>query len=252
MAKNVRIGVGAVADEIEFGANRLLATLKPAERSLLRPFIFQRILAPGEILLEPGDDVTITHLPCNGTMVSLRVTSSDGKEVEAATIGREGAVGGIVSAGKKPAYARAIVQIGGLAYCIPTSKIEDAKCRSPAIHDLFCRYADALLAQVMQSVVCSALHLVEQRCARWLLATYDRVGQSTIPLTQEALADMLGVRRTTISAVAKSLQERGAIRYVRGRIDIVSRKRLLQASCECYEAVETHFARILPEVEEKT
>jgi len=251
MGKDVRITLGAVADEIDLGANRLLATLKPADRTLLRPWISQRILSAGEVLLEPGDDVTVTHLPCHGTMVSLRVTSSDGKDVEAATIGREGGVGGIVSAGNKPAYARAVVQIGGLAYCIPTSKIEDAKCRSPAVHDLFCRYADALLAQVMQSVACSALHPVEQRCARWLLATHDRVGQSTIPLTQEALADMLGVRRTTISAVAKSLQERGAIRYVRGRVDIVSRKRLLQSSCECYEAVESHFARILPEVEEK-
>jgi CRP-like cAMP-binding protein len=157
----------------------------------------------------------------------------------------------IVSAGKKPAYARAIVQIAGPAYAIPTTKIEDAKCSSPAVHDLFCRYADVLLAQVMQSVACNALHTVEQRCARWLLATHDRVGQTTIPLTQEELADMLGVRRTTISAVAKSKQERGAIRYVRGRVDIVSRKRLLLAACECYEAVESHFARILPGITEK-
>jgi CRP-like cAMP-binding protein len=247
----VRTAAEAVADDIEFCVNRLLSSLKAADCALLRPFISQRTLGSGEVLFEPGDDVAITYFPCSGAMVSLRITSSDGKEVEAATIGREGAVGGIVSAGKKPAYARAIVQIGGPAYCIPTTRIEDAKCRSPAVHDLFCRYADVLLAQVMQSVACSALHAVEQRCARWLLATHDRVGQTTIPLTQEALADMLGVRRTTISAVAKSLQERGAIRYVRGRVDIISRKRLLQAACECYEAVESHFARILPDIEEK-
>jgi len=246
----VRINAAPIAEEIDFCANRLLASLKASERALLRPWISQRPLAAGEILFEPGDDVTVSYFPGNGTMVSLRITSSDGKDVEAATIGREGAVGGIVSAGRKPAYARAIVQLGGAAYCIPTAKIEDAKCRSPAVHDLFCRYADVLLAQVMQSVACSALHAVEQRCARWLLATHDRVGQTTIPLTQEELADMLGVRRTTISAVAKSLQERGAIRYVRGRIDIVNRKRLLMAACECYEAVESHFARILPGIEE--
>jgi len=252
MGKDVRIALGPVADEIDFCANRLLASLKEPERAFMRPFISRRTLAAGEILFEPGDDVTVTYFPCHGAMVSLRITCSDGKDVEAATIGREGAVGGIVSAGKKPAYARAIVQISGPAYSIPTTKIEDAKCRSPAVHDLFCRYADALLAQVMQSVACSALHAVEQRCARWLLATHDRVGQSTIPLTQEALADMLGVRRTTISAVAKSLHERGAIRYVRGRVDIINRKRLLQAACECYESVEAHFARILPEVDETT
>jgi CRP-like cAMP-binding protein len=223
--------------------------LKNAERGALKPFISHRTFSAGDVLFEPGDDVAITHFPCSGTMVSLRVTSSDGKEVEAATIGFEGAVGGIVSAGKKPAYARAVVQIGGLVYCVPTSKIEDAKCRLPAVHDLFCRYADVLLAQVMQSVACSALHSVEQRCARWLLATHDRVGQNTIPLTQEALAEMLGVRRTTISAVARLLHERGAIRYVRGRVDIINRKRLHQLACECYDAVEGHFHRILPEID---
>ena len=251
IGRDVRIAAGPVADEIEFCTNRLLASLKPADRALLRPCISPRTLAAGEILFEPGDDVATSCFPCDGVMISLRVISSDGKEVEAATIGREGAVGGIVSAGKKPAYARAVVQIGGPAYCIPTTKIEDAKCRSPAIHDLFCRYADVLLAQVMQSVACSALHTVEQRCARWLLATHDRVGQATIPLTQEALSEMLGVRRTTISAVAKSLHEHGAIRYSRGRVEIINRKRLQQAACECYDMVEGHFHRMLPEVEDK-
>jgi CRP-like cAMP-binding protein len=222
--------------------------LKSAEAGGFKASAAYRNLLPGDVLFEPGDDVSVTYFPCSGTMVSLRVTSSDGREVEAATIGLEGAVGGIVSAGKKPAYARAVVQIGGPAYCVATSKIEDAKCRVPAVHDLFCRYADALLAQVMQSVACSALHSVEQRCARWILATHDRVGQSTIPLTQEALGEMLGVRRTTISAVAKSLQERGAIRYVRGRVDVVSRRRLHEAACECYDAVENHFRRMLPEI----
>jgi CRP-like cAMP-binding protein len=244
----VRIAAGPVADEIEFCSNRLLASLKASECALLRPWISHRTLVAGEILFEPGDDVATTHFLRGATVVSLRVACSDGKDVEAATIGREGAVGGIVSAGKKPAYARAMVQIGGGSYCIPTGKIEEAKCRSPIVHDLFSRYADVLLAQVMQSVACSALHSVEQRCAKWLLATFDRVGEATIPLTQEALAEMLGVRRTTISAVAKTLQERGAIRYVRGRVDVVSRKRLHQAACECYDAVENHFTRMLPEI----
>ena len=247
----MRTALATIQDETEPCANRLFTMLKAAERGALRPFISHRTFSAGDVLFEPGDDVAVTHFPCGGTMVSLRVTSSDGKEVEAATIGLEGAVGGIVSAGRKPAYARAVVQIGGLVYCVPTSKIEEAKCRLPAVHDLFCRYADVLLAQVMQSVACSALHSVEQRCARWLLATQDRVGQSTIPLTQEALAEMLGVRRTTVSAVAKLLQERGAIRYVRGRVDVINRKRLQQIACECYESVENHFRRMLPEIDDK-
>jgi len=100
------------------------------------------------------------------------------------------------------------------------------KRRSPVFHDLFSRYADALLAQMMQSVACNALHSIEARCSRWLLSTHDRVGQTAIPLTQEALAEMLGVQRTTVTAVARALQARGLIRYTRGRLEIVNRVRL--------------------------
>jgi CRP-like cAMP-binding protein len=156
-------------------------------------------------------------------------------------------VGGIVSEGHKPAFGRALVQVGGEALAINTSHLEAAKTGSPRFGDLFSRYADALLAQMMQSIACNALHRVEERCARWLLSTQDRVGDKVIHLTQESLAEMLGVQRTTVTGVTSLLQSRGLIRAHRGRVEIVDRDGLERAACECYAAVENHFARLLPE-----
>jgi CRP-like cAMP-binding protein len=229
--------------------SRLLSAIQPSDREHIRPHLIPRLLQRGQILFEPGQDVEITHFPCRGTMTSLLVISSDGREVEAASIGHEGAVGGIVSAGHKPAYARALVQVGGPAFSIETARLEETKAGSPAFHDLFARYADVLLAQMMQSVACNALHPVEMRCARWLLSTHDRVGLSPIPLTQETLAEMLGVQRTTVTAVIKTLQSRGLIRSVRGGVEVVDRRGLKEAACECYESIEQHFDRLLPIVE---
>lgn len=241
----------SIAVEDHLRANRLLAALSARDRGLIRPHLVSRIVVRGQVLFEPGEEVDTTYFPCRGTMASLLVISSDGREVEAATIGREGAIGGIVSAGHKPAYGRAVVQIGGPAYCVDTARLEDAKERSPAFRNLFSRYADALLSQMMQSVACNALHSIEARCSRWLLSTHDRVGQGSIPLTHEALAEMLGVQRTTVTGVAKALQARGLIRYSRGRVEILNREGIEATACECYSAVESHFARLLPEVAEE-
>lgn len=229
-------------------SNRLLASIAPADRELIEPFLDLVHLSRGEVLVEPGDDVVQTYFPAPGAMISLVVELSSGQAVEAATIGREGAFGGIVSAGHKPAFARAVVQVPGSALRLDTDRLEEAKDRSPRLRDLFARYADALLAQVLQSVACNALHSIEARCSRWLLTTQDRVGADEIMLTQEFLADMLGVHRTTVNGVAHSLQDQKLIRYSRGRISILDRPRLKQLSCECYAAVERHFARVLPEV----
>jgi len=237
--------------EMNLCGNRLLAALSLRDRAVVKADLIPRLVIRGEVLFEPGEDVETTYFPCRGTMASFLVISSDGREVEAATIGHEGAVGGIVSAGNKPAYARAVVQIGGPAFQIQTAKLEEAKSRSSAFHDLFSRYADALLSQVMQSVACNALHSIEARCSRWLLSTHDRVGDASIPLTQEALAEMLGVQRTTVTAVAKVLQSRGLIRYSRGRVEILNRSGIEKLACECYSAVESHFTRLLPEVTER-
>ena len=230
-------------------ANRLLAALSPREYAVLEPHLEVVDLPRGQVLFEPGDDVVTTHFPCRRAMVSLLVVTADGREVEAATIGREGAIGGIVSEGHKPAFGRAVVQIAGEALAIPTSHLEAAKTGSPRFGDLFSRYADALLAQLMQGVACNALHTVEERACRWLLATHDRAGDQVIELTQESLAEMLGVQRTTVTAVTGGLAARGLIRTHRGRVEVLDRPGLERTACECYAAVESHFARLLPEVD---
>jgi CRP-like cAMP-binding protein len=229
--------------------NRLLTALSDRDFAVLEPHLEPILLPRGRVLFEPGDEVDITFFPCHRTMVSLLVVTLDGHEVEAATIGREGAVGGIVSEGHKPAFGRAAVQVAGDALAIPTAHLELAKTGSTRFGELFSRYADALLAQMMQSVACNALHKVEERCARWLLAAHDRAGDQIIHLTQESLAEMLGVQRTTVSTVTGELAARGLVRTHRGRVEIVDRKGLERASCECYRAVENHFARLLPEVD---
>uniref|UniRef100_B0T045 Putative transcriptional regulator, Crp/Fnr family n=1 Tax=Caulobacter sp. (strain K31) TaxID=366602 RepID=B0T045_CAUSK len=229
--------------------NRLLAALHPSDLARLAPYMSSVTLAAGDTLIEAGEDVVTTILPCYSTMVSLLVVTRDGDEIEVASIGREGAIGGIVSAGFKPAYGRAVVRIPGQAISIPTARLEEAKNRSPVLADLFARYADVLLAQMMQSSACNALHSIDQRMCRWLLSTHDRANDATIRLTQETLADMLGVQRTTVTAVAKALQDEGLIRNGRGRIEILDRARLERRACECHAQVEAHFQRLLPEVE---
>ena len=233
---------------MHFASNRLLATFSPPDRQLIEACAAIVGLRRGEVLFEPGAEVGATHFPSAGTVVALVVSVADGRTVEVATIGKEGAVGGIVSGGHAPAFARAVVQIAGPALKVELKALEQAKARSAHIRELFARYSDALLAQVMQSVACNAFHPLEARCCRWLLTAQDRAGTETIPLTQEYLAEMLGVQRTTVSAVAKALQDQGLIAYRRGAISILDRAGVEARSCECHGAVERHFREVLPEV----
>lgn len=229
-----------------WSANGLLAAIPTSERALVEPYIQLTQLDHGQVLFEPEQDVVITHFPLTGTMVALVVALEDGNNAEAASIGREGAVGGIVSNGHKPAFARAVTVIGGPAFRIETARIEAAKHKSPAIRAIFERYSDALMAQILQSVTCNAVHSPQQRLARWLLMTHDRVGSTDLHLTQETIGEMLGVHRTTVIRVAKSLQLEGVIRHGRGRVTITDRAGLEQIVCECYSAVVRHFKRAIP------
>ncbi|HJV42402.1 Crp/Fnr family transcriptional regulator [Caulobacter sp.] len=229
-------------------ANRLLAALRPDALAELSPHLVLVDLPQDAVLFDVGDDVEHTYLPCGPTQVSLLVVTSDGQEIEAASIGFEGAVGGMVSAGFKPAYGRAVVRVAGHAFCLPTSRLEEIKTRSPVVADLFDRYADVFVAQMMQVVACNALHPIEQRACRWLLFAHDRSGDVPIRLTQETLAQLLGVQRTTISAVARGLQDAGIIHIGRGRVEVLDRPALEKRACECHGAVEAHFRKILPKI----
>jgi CRP-like cAMP-binding protein len=236
------------ADDVRrrWSANRLLAAVPVVERGLLEPHVQLVELGHRQVLFEPEEDVVTTHFPVTGTMAALVVTLEDGKTAEAASIGREGAIGGIVSAGHKPAFTRAVTIIAGPALRIDTARIELAKEKSKVVRELFERYADALLAQVLQSVTCNAVHSQQQRLARWLLMTQDRVGSAELPLTQETIGEMLGVHRSTVIRVARSFQRQGLIRYERGKVAITNRTGLELAVCECYGAVARHFKRMVP------
>ena len=238
------------ADPIEdaFRGNRLLATLSDEERKLLAPYMEPLELQPGDAVLNAGDLVQHSVFPYDQLVVSLIVELSGGRSVEVASIGKEGAIGGIVSAGNAPAFTHGVVGMRGKAVAVPIPVLQQAKQASSHLNNLFCRYADFLLAQVMQSVACNAFHALEARCCRWLLTAQDRAGGEEIPLTQEYLAEMLGVQRTTVSAVARSLQDHGLIRYRRGSIQILDRDQVERRACECYGNVEAHFREVLPEV----
>lgn len=226
--------------------NLILGHFPKAALEIIRPAIEHVVLGPGETLFEPGDEVTHAHFPLGSAVVALVLPMQDGRLVEAATIGREGAVGGIVSLGLKPAFTRAAVQIPGTAARLSLTTLENAKRAAPKTHDLLARYADCLTAQVLQSVACAAIHPLEARCARWLLMTHDRLQRADLPLTQEALAETLGVARTYVTRIASALQRSGAIEYRRGVIHIKRRSVLEHKVCECYDSIRQHFDRVLP------
>ena len=228
-----------------FAGNRLLATLDPEARALLEPHAEVVPLKVGASLFKAGTPVERTVFPFDSLMVSMMVEMRVGRSVEVVTIGKEGAIGGIVSAGATPVYTNAVVQIAGSAVAFPMTALESAKRRSTHLQHLFCRYADFLLASVMQSVACNAFHPIEVRTARWLLHATDRVGGDRLSLTQEALAGLLRVQRTSVNAVARMLQKQGLISYRRGTIMVLDRNGLSKVACECYSAIEQHFANVL-------
>ncbi len=228
--------------------NNLLRFLKPPDRALLLPYLEPLSVRAGEVLYEPGDEVAYVHFPDGPTLVSFMVAFEDGNSVECALIGREGAVGGIVSQGHLPAYSRTVVQYPGTLWRMDTRLLQSAKDQSPALDQLFARYADCLLAQIFQSVACSAAHSIEQRTARWLLSAQDRTDDAAIPITQQRLAELLGVGRSYVSRVLAGLKEAHAIKVSLGCIRILDRDRLDQHSCTCTASVREHFDQVLTHV----
>jgi CRP-like cAMP-binding protein len=216
--------------------NRLLATLEPTDYGLLVPHLRTAHFAQGAVLQEQGAPIERVYFPLNG-MVSLVSIMEDGQVVETAVAGREGAVGVFAGLGPWHAFTRATVQIPATIAVIPTSYFQAAVSQSERIRDLILRYKEALLGQVQQTAACNALHPLEPRLARWLLQALDRTDERELPLTQDSIAQMLSVRRTTVTLVAGRLQEAGLVRYRRGRIIVLDRAGLENAACECYWAI---------------
>ncbi len=218
------------------GSNRLLAALLPADFSLLARDLTDYPLELGTLLQEVGLPIEWVYFPQVG-MISLLAPMRNGSAVETATVGREGAVGALAGLGSRNASSRAVVQLEGKGLRISSWRLAAAVNQSTVIKSLLVRYNDALMAMVNQSAGCNASHQVEGRLCRWLLQTRDRSDSDIIPLTQEFLSQMLGVRRTTVTLIARELQGRGLIEYRRGRIKILDRGGLEECACECYATI---------------
>jgi CRP-like cAMP-binding protein len=233
-------------DGIPENRNRLLASLPAEDLGLLSPHLTHLTMEKGALLCDPGDPIELVYFP-HDCVVSLMTLMSRGVAVESSTIGREGAFGLAAAISPRVALSRAIIQVAGRASRIEVARLREVWKQSEALRSLADRHAEALYGHAIQSVACNALHSVEARFCRWLLTCQDRIDTNRVSLTQEFLADMLGVQRTTVTAVARALQAAGLIQYRRGVVDILDRPGLEAIACECYGAVRRTYDRLLPE-----
>src|SRR6202140_4392676 len=177
--------------------NNLLRWLNASDFALIGPHLVHEEAKASELLYNPGDNVEIGHFPCGPALASYLVANEDGRDVETILVGREGAVGGIVSQGYLPAYTRIMVKFGGPFARLQVGKLNAAKVKSPTLRNVFARYADCMMAQMFQSTACNAIHSIEQRTAKWIISAMERTnGEDVVPLTHEQLATLLGVGRT--------------------------------------------------------
>jgi len=224
--------------------NLLLAAANEADRNLLAPYLRKITLHQHQILNEPGDQLSHAYFPLNA-VISLVVTLASGETIEAAMVGRDGVIGAAASLDGKISINRAIVQIGGDSLACGLDDLKKVALQSPGILSLLMRHEQTVYAQAQQSAACNIAHNVEARLARWILRARNLSGSDTLPFTQESLAVMLGVSRTTVSLVANTLQQSGMIQYRRGRILITGVEAMRQTACECYETVQTHYHSLL-------
>ena len=217
-------------------SNKLLAALPRNDFQHLLSHLASVVLAQGDVLYEAGAEVDEVYFPLSG-MISLLVVMQDGKAIETATVGREGAVGAMSGLGLHTSKVRAVAQLPMVGSKISATALRRLAASSKPIADLCIRYNEVLLTQARVTAACNALHKVEARFCRWLLQTRDRAQSDTLALTQEFLSEMLGVRRTSVTEVAQKIQETGAISYSRGVIKIIDLDALKTMSCECYETL---------------
>ena len=220
--------------------NRILSALPLTEFALIAPHLSHVQLALGESLHRAGEPIVHVYFVESGFISALTMLS-DGQPLEIGLIGVEGVAGVSVILGAHNSYSETMCQTGGGAYRIAAKVFKDVVARAPHLRDLLLRYAHVFHVQVAQTAACNAHHELGQRLARWLLAAHDRSGVAELSLTQDLIAVMLGVRRSTVSIAAGTLQRAGVIRYQHGRITILDRAGLEQAACECYEAVAKEY-----------
>lgn len=225
-------------------SNRLLNALAPAEYKRLAPHLEMLHFELKHVAFEANQPIEYAYFPISG-IVSMVTVMKGGKAVEVATVGNEGMVGLPLFLGVNITPSRAFVQVPGDGIRIAADVFQKEVRKQGALAKILQTYTQALIVQISQGVGCNGIHPIYQRMARWLLLTHDRVATEKFPLSQEFLGTMLGVRRAGISEVASNLQKKGFIRYSRGIMEIVNRRGLEAASCECYEIIQREFDRLL-------
>lgn len=228
-------------------SNRFLSALPPVDYSLLAPHLHPTVLGQGATLHHADAPIDHVYFPQSG-MVSIVVALRDGTMVETVTLGRAGVVCANAALGSRFAVGTALVQIPGKASRMTVGHFQEAAHKSAAIRDLAVRYNDLLIAQLQQSVACNARHDLAQRLCRWLLHSQDCCDGDSLPLTQEFLGEMLGVRRTSVTHAERQLQDAGIISYRRGQMHIDDRAVLESRTCECYFALQDRIDKLFPRI----
>ncbi len=227
--------------------NHLLAALPKPEREKLVASLARVDMPLGAVVYESGVTMSHVYFPID-CIVSLLYVLEDGDSAEIAVVGNEGMVGISLFMGGNSTPSRAVVQSGGEGYRMKSADLKKEFGRSGPLQLLLLRYTQALITQMAQTAVCNRHHSVDQQLCRWLLLSLDRLATNRLTMTQELIANMLGVRRAGVNSAAGKLQDEGVIEYSRGRIIVINRPKLESLCCECYEVVRKEFARLLPDV----
>ena len=224
--------------------NSLLAALAPTERERLYPHLQLVAMPLGKVLYESGDVLRHVYFPTD-CIVSLLYVMEDGASAEISVVGNEGLIGIALFMGGETTPSRAIVQSAGYAYRLIGQLLKDEFHRNGHLQIMLLRYTQALITQMAQTAVCNRHHSVDQQLCRWLLLSLDRLSSDELKMTQELIANMLGVRREGVTEAAGKLQKLGVIRYIRGKITVLNRPKLERLCCECYAVVRKETDRLL-------
>jgi CRP-like cAMP-binding protein len=224
--------------------NLLLEALPAAERQALASHLLPVNLRQQQILFDVRDAVEQIYFPIDA-VVSLVIPLSTGEIIETAMVGRDGVVGAAAALNGRPSLNRAIIQIGGQSLACAIGPLKAILNEHSSIRSLIGAHEQALFAQAQQCAACNATHVIETRLSKWLLRAADLCGSDELPLTQEYIAQMLGVRRTSVTMVARTLQQAGLIRYRRGHIKLVDVPALRESACECYETVKVNHQEVV-------
>ncbi len=226
--------------------NHMLAALPDEVWQRVQPHLELISMPLGLVLYESGDQLEYVYFPTT-SIVSLLYVMEDGHSAEIAIVGNEGIVGIALFMGGETTPSRGIVQSAGMCYRMPGKLLKEEFMLAGPLQRLLLRYTQALITQMAQTAVCNRHHSIDQQFARWLLLSLDRLSSNDLVMTQELIANMLGVRREGVTEAAGKLQKLGVIRYSRGRITVLDRPGLEKCSCECYAVVKREFARLLPD-----